>query len=123
MFEKASRLKLRFDYKGLCSVEDLWDLPVSALDQIFKKLNMQFKSEKEESLLGVKSKQAEMIEIGISIIRHIVEVKIKEASEKEKAAENSEKKKRLIDILDKKQNASIEGKSEDEIKKMIDELS
>ena len=39
IFETGSRLKVRFDYKGVCVVEDLWDIPLEAADNIFKELS------------------------------------------------------------------------------------
>jgi hypothetical protein len=122
MFEKATRLKLRFPYRGNCTVEDLWDLPVHVLDDIFKELNATAKISKEESLLNEKTKEDEILDLGISIIRHIVEVKLKEIAEKESAKERADKKQKLLAILDKKQGMELEGKSAEEIQKMIAEL-
>ena len=43
MFEVATREKMRFPFKGMISVEDLWDLSVQNLDKVFKTLNSQRK--------------------------------------------------------------------------------
>ena len=59
IFEVATRRKYRFPYKGNISVEDIWDLPVTALDSIFKALNVKAKQAQEESLLKSKTKEDE----------------------------------------------------------------
>jgi len=55
MFETATKNKYRFPFKGMVSVEDLWDLKVEDLDTIFKTLNSQKKKVNEESLLNTQS--------------------------------------------------------------------
>ena len=45
-----------FEIKGMISSEDLWDLSVENLDNVFKTLNSEMKKTKEESLLSTKSK-------------------------------------------------------------------
>ena len=52
IFEFAARNKMRFAFKGMLSVEDLWDLDVKNLDSIFQGLNSQLKQTKEEGLLS-----------------------------------------------------------------------
>lgn len=47
MFEKASRMKLRFNtQRGVLSVEDLWDLPLIQLDNIAIALNKKLQESK-----------------------------------------------------------------------------
>ena len=36
IFEAATRYKYRFPFKGMISVEDLWDLKLQDLDSVFK---------------------------------------------------------------------------------------
>ena len=41
IFEYATRNKIRFPFKGMISVEDLWELTPTNLDTIYKTLNKQ----------------------------------------------------------------------------------
>jgi hypothetical protein len=122
MFEKATKLKLRFDYKGVCTVEDLWDLSVKELDSMYKTENTKLKQSQEDSLLNTQTKEDVVTKLKVDIIKHIVEVKLAEAEARENAKERKMKKMRLTEILASKQDADLQGKSTEEIQKMIDEL-
>lgn len=123
MFEVAVRNKVRFPYKGMISVEDLWDLSVTALDAVFKTLNSQVKQAKEESLLSTKSKSDERLELQIEIVKYIVSVKLKEQDEREKAAAKKELKQKILQIKADRQDKALTEASDDELQKMLDELN
>jgi len=122
MFEKAARMKLRFDFKGLCSVEDLWDLSVQNLDSIYKKLNSELKQKKEESLLEQKNKEDETLELKIKIIKYIVETKLAEKKEAMEYKERIEKKKKIMSIIAEKQDEKLKNLPLDELEKTLAEL-
>jgi hypothetical protein len=119
MFEKASRLKLRFNYKGLCSTEDLWDLPLTALDTIFKGLNAALKAQKEESLLETKSQADEILDLQIGIVKHIVEVRLAEQKAKQDEAANAARKQKILSIIAEKQDAALQSLSVEQLTKLI----
>ncbi len=122
MFEIATRSKIRFPYKGMITVEDLWDLPLTELDTVFKKLNTQMKKSQEESLLDVRSKEDETIELQISIIKYIVNVKKNEQISRAAAKEKSEKKQMILQIMEERKAKEIKSMSTEELRKMLDEL-
>lgn len=122
MFENAVKNKIRFNYKGLVSVEDLWELDVQELDTIFKTLNAQKKAVTEDSLLGTKTKEDNLVTTKIEIIRYIVETKLAQAESRKNAAENKVKKDKLMEVLATKQDDKLAGLSEAKIKAMIKEL-
>lgn len=122
IFELATKNKFRFPYKGLISVEDLWDLNRSQLDSIYKALNKEVKQVQEESLMMTKSDEDAVVLAKIEIVTHIFKVKEQEAMDKMVAAENAEKKRKILDILAQKQDASLQNMSEDELRKMLAEL-
>jgi len=123
MFEIATRSKMRFPFKGLISVEDLWDLNVESLDSVFKILNSQVKQANEESLLEVKTKQDTELEIKIEIIKYIVKLKVQEEALKLAAKEAKELEQKILEILSEKQDERLKNKTVDELKAMLNELS
>ncbi len=123
IFEMATRGKYRFPYRGQIAVEDLWDLNVTALDSIFKTLNSQAKAAKEESLLESKSAEDEILDSQIAIVKYIVSVKQQEANERSKAKERKEQKQKIMAIMASKQEETLNGKSIEELQKMLDELN
>ena len=122
IFEVAARCKYRFPYRGNISVEDLWDLPVKALDGVFKTLNAEVKQSQEESLLEDKSPEDEVLANKIAIIRHIVAVKQEEAAALKDLREKSAKKQKILELMEKKDNEALEQMSKEDLQKMLENL-
>lgn len=122
LFEVATKNKMRFPYRGSISVEDLWDLSLTALDSVFKTLNAQVKQSKEESLLSTKSKEDEVLENQIEIVKYIVSVKLAEKAAREDALEKKEKKQKIMQIMATKQDEALQNASMEDLQKMLNEL-
>ena len=122
MFVTATRNKFRFPFRGQISVEDLWDLSVENLDSVDKTLNSQVKKAKEESLLNTKSREDEIIEMQIEIVKYIVSVKQDEAAKKVAAKEKKARKQRILEVLAAKEDADLQNKSPEELQAMLSEL-
>lgn len=121
IFEYAVRNKVRFPFRGLVSVEDLWDLSVEQLDQIFKTLNTQRKQSQEESLLDTRCEDEELV-VQIELVKHIVSVKLAEQEAREEAAEKKAKKQKILGIMARKQDEALENTSMEDLQKLLDEL-
>lgn len=122
LFIMATQHKFRFPYKGVVSVEDLWDMNVRTLDEVFKALNAQAKQPKEESLLTAKNKEDRILEAKIEIVKYIVTAKLEEAEAQRIKAENKEKKRRIAEILADKQDEELRGKSAAELNAMLNAM-
>ena len=122
LFEMATRNKFRFPYKGMISVEDLWDLGQVQLDTVYKALNREIKKTDEASLVSTDNLEDAELTAKIKIVEFIFDIKANEAAARKIAAENAEKKRRIAEILAQKQEESLMSKSEDELKKMLDEF-
>ena len=122
MFEVAVRNKFRFPFKGVISVEDLWDLSVQQLDGIFKMLKSQEKKAQEESLLDTRTPEDEVLKTKIDIIRYIVTVKLDEAKQAERAKENRDQKQKILGILAEKQDADLRNKTPEELQAILNQL-
>lgn len=129
MFEKASRLKLRFSTpQGTLSAEDLWDLPLTSnsnranLDDIAKGLNRKLKNADEESFVN-KPKMSESVDrLAFEIVKHVIEVRLQENEEAVKAQANKARKRQILELIAEKQNAALSEKSIEELTAMVEGL-
>jgi len=123
MFELATRKRLRFPHKGQSTVEDLWELPVKELDNIYKVLNSKKKQNSEDSLLKTVSKTAEeeILELQIEIVKNIVSTKIEEAKQKTEAAEKKTRQDKIKEILASRNEEKYLAMSDEELQKLLEE--
>ena len=119
MFEIATRNKFRFPFKGVISTEDLWDLSEESLDNVFKTLNSEMKKTKEESLLSTKSKDDEVLELKIEIVKHIVAVKQEEKEARERKFLDRERNQKIMSIIAAKQDEQLHNMSVEELQKLL----
>lgn len=122
IFEYAVRNKLRFNYKGSLSVEDLWDLSQRDLNALYKQLKSLSKENDEDSLMTTKSKADTVLEVSIEIVKYIFAAKEEAAEKAKKAAENRKQREKLMGILAEQEEKDLRGKSADELRAMIAEL-
>ena len=122
LFEIAVRDKFRFAFRGMISVEDLWDLKLEQLDEVYKNLMIEIKKAKEESLLKSKTKDQTALEMKVDIVKHIVNYKIKETETKEQEIKRKAQKQKILEILNEKENQDLQNMSVEELKEMLNNI-
>jgi len=120
MFEKASRLKLRYTSKrGSLNTEDLWDLPLSELDTIAIALNKEVKDTSELSFITVRKKSNVELELKFEIVKHVIQVKLAEKDAKDKQATMRAQKQKIMEIIETKKDQALGSKSIEELQQEL----
>lgn len=123
IFEKASKAKLRFSTsRGQLSTEDLWDLSLESLDQIAVAIYKALETAGKKSFIGKRDTTNTTLELQLEILKHIIEVKFAEKDAKAKRVERNAQLAQLKELAASKSNEALQGKSLEEINKMIAEL-
>ena len=129
MFEKASRLKLRFPSpKGALTVEDLWDLPLTSstgkanLDDLARTLHQQLESQKVGSFVTKATPLGAGTQLQFDIVLRVIEVRL---AENEAAAQREAahaKKQQIMEIISRKETESLSNASLDDLRAMLSSL-
>jgi|SRR6478609_7566902 len=133
MFEQASRLKIRFDSpRGLLTIEDLWDLPLESptgnrvnLDSIAVDLHRQTRSTADVVSFVSPAKQdtgKDVLTLKFEIVKHIIGVRVAERNELKAASDRKEKKARLLELIARKEDETLAGKSIEDLRAMVESL-
>lgn len=128
MFEKASRLKLRFaTAQGEMMVEDLWDIPLTgrgprtSLDSIAITLYEELQATAVVSFVNSPAKADEETQLKFDVVKHIIDVRKKEADDALLERQRAERKQKLLSILARKEDNELENLPVDEIRKLVNE--
>ena len=119
IFKNATKKKYRFNFRGICTVEDLWDLSVENLDAIYKILKKQQNENEAESLLAKNKNEDNILNDKIEIIKEIVADKIETKKKIENAAKKRAQNQRILEIIADKENDELKNKSIDDLKAML----
>ena len=119
IFEQAARGKYRFPFRGLCTVEDLWDLNVNNLDAVYKELNKQKRNNNEDSLLETSNEDTRLNDM-IEIVKHVVSVKQKEKADRILEKERKERNQMIMDIIKDKEYEDLKSKFISELMGIVD---
>lgn len=123
MYKEATRKKLRWTTtKGVLSVEQLWDLNLTQLNELAKYLNKSLKESKEEDFITIKSKEDAELSLRFNIVKDIIDSKLKEKEEEAVRVEKAQKRQQILELIYKKQNEALESKSLEELKKELENI-
>ncbi len=111
--------KFRFEFKGLISVEDLFDLNLADLDVIYKNLKKEEKDLQGDSLLdNDENPKVREVEVKIEIVKAIFDMKKAEIARAERALANKAQKDKILAIIEDKENQELSEKSIDELREI-----
>lgn len=126
MFEKASRMKLRFPtVRGLLSAEDVWEMPLAnirdgfSLDGLAVMLDKKLKESNVTSFVTKKSGPDEVTQLQFDIVKHIIDVRVAESEAAFKAREIKENNQKILQLIAEKSNEELRGKSIEELQAML----
>lgn len=120
MYKEASQQKLRFQTnKGLLSVEQLWDLPLTDLDSLAVSLETAYKESKGKSFLNVRTVKDKGLKLQFDIVLDVLQTKVEEQDALRKAKEVKEHNQKIISLISKKQDEDLAGKSIAELEALL----
>lgn len=123
IFKYAAKNALRFPYKGMASVEDLFDLGLNELDNIYKTLKKQQKNDAGESLIEDKTPQDTQLEVKLAIVKEIFDDKKASIDKAKKTAEKKAQAQKILSIMNRKQDEALQNMSMEELQAQLDGIT
>ena len=127
IFETAARNKVRFETsKGLLSVEDLFDLPLTSqkgpsLDEVAKGIYRQLKESDEISFVDANTASNNALTMKFDLVKRVIEIKKEEAAVALQARDRRARNARIMELMEQKKDEQLAGKSLEELQALLSE--
>jgi len=118
----ASRKKLRINTeRGPLSVEQLWDLDLQVLDELAVNLEAAVEKSAAKSFLTERSAKNIEAQLAFDVVLDILQTKVIDRDRALAAAETRKKRQRIAELIARKQEEDLEGKSIEELEALLEE--
>lgn len=129
MYKKASQQKLRIaTSRGMLSVEQLWDLPKEEIGQLAVALRKRIKDARGISgdseldfLQPTEHAEETADELTFRILKDIYQTLQANEDSARRLAAKRQRNRKLLEVIARKQDQELEGKSIEELEKMLEE--
>lgn len=120
---EAIKRKVRFEYKGIISVEDLFDLELTDLDKLYQEFSKTLKDISSDSLLDDENNELiNDLQLRLDIVKGVFDIKQAEAKALQEKIANLEEKQKIMRIINQKEDAELADLSIEELKAKLDDL-
>lgn len=120
MYKEALQKKLRFKTnKGMITTEDLFDLSMQNLDTLAIMLDKKISDAPKKSFIEELPAEENDDELRFSIVKDVINIKLKARKDNIDKAQADAQKKRILEILAKRNDEELEKKSTEELRAML----
>lgn len=120
IYKAASKSKLRIaTSKGPLSVEQLWDLSKTELDELAVQLEAEHTASGTKSFLTEKTEKSAESKLKFDIVLDVLETKVKIDETARKAADTKAHNAKIYELILKKKDGDLEGKSIEELEALL----
>lgn len=120
MYKEALQKKLRFKTnKGMITTEDLFDLSLQNLNTLAIMLDKKISEAPKKSFIEELPAEENDDELRFSIVKDVINIKLKARKDNIDKAQADARKKRILEILAKRNDEELEKKSTEELRAML----
>ena len=120
MYKEALQKKLRFKTnKGMITTEDLFDLSLQNLNTLAIMLDKKISEAPKKSFIEELPAEENDDEPRFSIVKDVINIKLKARKDNIDKAQADAQKKRILEILAKRNDEELEKKSTEELRAML----
>lgn len=120
MYKEALQKKLRFKTnKGMITTEDLFDLSLQNLNTLAIMLDKKISEAPKKSFIEELPAEENDDELRFNIVKDVINIKLKARKDNIDKAQADAQKKRILEILAKRNDEELEKKSTEELRAML----
>lgn len=120
MYKEALQKKLRFKTnKGMITTEDLFDLSLQNLNTLAIMLDKKISEAPKKSFIEELPAEENDDELRFSIVKDVINIKLKARKDNIDKAQADAQKKRILEILAKRNDEELGKKSTEELRAML----